>query len=92
MTVLTGNAADEVTRLKRELDGDIVVYASYQLGRTLIEHDLVDELRYLSAAGKPVSTDVSISGASRARPRAHRPWRRSGMSPGRRWYPRRRQS
>ena len=28
-----------------ELDGDIVVYASYQLGRTLIEHDLVDELR-----------------------------------------------
>ncbi len=31
--------------LKHELDGDIVVYASYQLGRTLIEHDLVDELR-----------------------------------------------
>jgi hypothetical protein len=31
---------DEVTRLKQELDGDIVVYASYQLGRTLIEHDL----------------------------------------------------
>ena len=28
-----------------ELAGDIVVYASYQLGRTLIEHDLVDELR-----------------------------------------------
>ncbi len=28
-----------------ELDGDIVVYASYQLGRTLMEHDLVDELR-----------------------------------------------
>ena len=36
---------DEVTRLKRELDGDIVVYASYQLGRALIEHGLVDELR-----------------------------------------------
>jgi dihydrofolate reductase len=36
---------DEVTKLKQELDGDIVVYASYQLGRTLIEHDLVDELR-----------------------------------------------
>ena len=27
------------------LAGDIVVYASYQLGRTLMEHDLVDELR-----------------------------------------------
>ena len=44
-TVLTGNVVDEVTRLKQELDGDIVIYASYQLGRTLIEHDLVDELR-----------------------------------------------
>jgi dihydrofolate reductase len=45
VTVLKGNVVDEVTRLKHELDGDIVVYASYQLGRTLIEHDLVDELR-----------------------------------------------
>ena len=35
----------EVSKLKQELDGDIVVHASYQLGRTLIEHDLVDELR-----------------------------------------------
>jgi len=40
VTVLKGNVVDEVTRLKQELDGDIVVYASYQLGRTLIEHDL----------------------------------------------------
>jgi dihydrofolate reductase len=45
VTVLKGNVVDEVARLKQELDGDIVVYASYQLGRTLIEHDLVDELR-----------------------------------------------
>jgi len=44
-TVLRGDAADEVARLKQELAGDIVVYASYQLGRTLIEHDLVDEVR-----------------------------------------------
>jgi dihydrofolate reductase len=36
---------EAVSKLKQELDGDIVVYASYQLGRTLIEHDLVDELR-----------------------------------------------
>jgi dihydrofolate reductase len=43
--VLTGNVVDEARRLKQEVDGDIVVYASYQLGRTLIEHDLVDELR-----------------------------------------------
>ena len=45
VTVLKGDVVGEVTRLKQELDGDIVVYASYQLGRTLIEHDLVDELR-----------------------------------------------
>jgi dihydrofolate reductase len=45
VTILKGNVLDEVARLKRQLDGDIVVYASYQLGRTLIEHDLVDELR-----------------------------------------------
>ncbi len=44
-TVLRGDVVDEVSKLKQELDGDIVVYASYQLGRTLIEHDLVDELR-----------------------------------------------
>ena len=45
VTVLKGDVVEEVTRLKQELDGDIVIYASYQLGRTLIEHDLVDELR-----------------------------------------------
>jgi dihydrofolate reductase len=44
-TVLKGDVVNEVSKLKQELDGDIVVYASYQLGRTLIEHDLVDELR-----------------------------------------------
>jgi dihydrofolate reductase len=44
-TVLKGNVVDQVSKLKQELDGDILVYASYQLGRTLIEHDLVDELR-----------------------------------------------
>ncbi len=35
----------EVSKLKEELDEEIVVPASYQLGRTLMEHDLVDELR-----------------------------------------------
>jgi dihydrofolate reductase len=45
VTVLKGDVTDEVTKLKRELDGDIVVYASYQLERALIEHGLVDELR-----------------------------------------------
>jgi dihydrofolate reductase len=44
-TVLKGDVADEVSKLKQDLAGEILVYASYQLGRALIEHDLVDELR-----------------------------------------------
>jgi dihydrofolate reductase len=44
-TVLRGDVVTEVARLKRRLDGEIVVPASYRLGRTLLEHDLVDELR-----------------------------------------------
>ncbi len=43
--VLKGDVVTEVSRLKQELDGEVVVPASYQLGRTLIEHDLVDEVR-----------------------------------------------
>jgi dihydrofolate reductase len=43
--VLKDDPATEVTRLKQELDGDIVVVASFQLVRTLLERDLIDELR-----------------------------------------------
>jgi dihydrofolate reductase len=46
-TVLTGDAANEVSKLKQQLDGAIVVYASFQLVCMLIEHDLVDELRLM---------------------------------------------
>ena len=44
-TVLNGDVVSEVSKLKQELDGDIVVVGSFQLARTLMEHDLVDELR-----------------------------------------------
>ena len=44
-TVLKGNAVDEASKLKQELNGEIAVAGSFQLVRTLIEHDLVDELR-----------------------------------------------
>jgi dihydrofolate reductase len=44
-TVLKGDVVDEVSKLKQELNGEIVVPASFQLLRTLLEHDLVDELR-----------------------------------------------
>jgi dihydrofolate reductase len=43
--ILNGDVASEVSKLKQQLDGDIVVYASAQLVRTLMEHDLVDEVR-----------------------------------------------
>jgi dihydrofolate reductase len=44
-TVLKGDVLDEVSKLKQGLDGEIVVPASGQLVHTLMEHDLVDELR-----------------------------------------------
>jgi dihydrofolate reductase len=44
-TVLNADAVEVVSRLKHELEGEIIVPASFQLVRTLMEHDLVDELR-----------------------------------------------
>lgn len=44
-TVLRGDVVEEVSKLVREVDGEILVYASYQLGHTLLAHDLVDEVR-----------------------------------------------
>jgi len=46
-TVLKGDVAEEVGKLRQEHDGDIVVHGSPQLVQTLIEHDLVDELRLM---------------------------------------------
>jgi dihydrofolate reductase len=46
-TVLKGNVVNEVSKLKQQLAGDIVVPASFQLVRTLIEHELADELRLM---------------------------------------------
>jgi dihydrofolate reductase len=49
-TVLGGDGGDvvkEVSALKEKVDGEILVYASYQLVSTLIENDLADELRLI---------------------------------------------
>jgi dihydrofolate reductase len=46
-TVLRGDAVDEVSKLKQELAGAIIVYGSFQLLATLLDHDLVDELRLM---------------------------------------------
>jgi dihydrofolate reductase len=44
-TVLNGDAVIEVSKLRQEVNGEIVVPGSFQLVRALMEHDLVDELR-----------------------------------------------
>jgi dihydrofolate reductase len=46
-TVLTGDVVSEVSTLKRQINGDILVAASFQLLHPLIEHDLADELRLM---------------------------------------------
>jgi dihydrofolate reductase len=46
-TVLAGDVIQEVSKLKGELDGEIVVAGSIRLVRTLMENDLVDELRLM---------------------------------------------
>jgi dihydrofolate reductase len=47
-TVLNGDAVTEVSELKRKVGGEILVYGSYQLMRTLIEQNLADELRLVT--------------------------------------------
>ena len=46
-TVLKGDAVEEVRKLKQEQDGNIVVHGSGRLVQTLLENDLVDELRLM---------------------------------------------
>jgi dihydrofolate reductase len=63
-TVLRGDVAEEVAKLKQEQDGDLVVHGSVQLAQTLLEHDLVDELRLMVfpvvlGAGKRLFGDTS---------------------------------
>jgi dihydrofolate reductase len=63
-TVLKGDVVEEVGKLRHEKDGDIVVHGSARLVQTLIEHDLVDELRLmvfpvLLGSGKPLFGETS---------------------------------
>ena len=63
-TVLRGDVIEEVGKLKAQCDGDIVVHGSPQLAQTLIEHELVDELRLMVypvivGAGKRLFAETS---------------------------------
>ncbi|HEY8283792.1 MAG TPA: dihydrofolate reductase family protein [Chloroflexota bacterium] len=46
-TVLKGDAVEEAAKLRQRLHGNIAVHGSAQLARTLIAHDLVDELHLM---------------------------------------------
>jgi dihydrofolate reductase len=46
-TVLTGDVVEVVSKLKQDVDGEVLIPASIKLVRTLMEHDLVDELRLM---------------------------------------------
>ncbi|MCA2254364.1 dihydrofolate reductase family protein [Mycobacterium intracellulare] len=46
-TVLAEDVVREITTLRRKVNGRIVVYGSSRLVHTLVEHDLVDELRMM---------------------------------------------
>jgi dihydrofolate reductase len=46
-TVIKGDAAGEIAKLKEQVGGDILVAGSGQLVQALVEHDLVDELRLM---------------------------------------------
>jgi dihydrofolate reductase len=47
-TIVTGEVLHEVSKLRHEVNGDVVVYGSGRLVKTLMEHDLVDELRLMT--------------------------------------------
>jgi dihydrofolate reductase len=46
-TVLEGDLVEEVSKLRRDSDGDVVVHGSAQLVQSLLENDLVDEVRLM---------------------------------------------
>jgi dihydrofolate reductase len=46
-TLIKGDVAEEVAKLKRQDGKDILVFGSAQLVHTLMEHDLIDEYRLM---------------------------------------------
>ena len=63
-TVLKGDVVNAVSKLRQKVNGDIVIYASFQLVHTLLEHDLVDELRlviypFVLGAGESLFVETS---------------------------------
>jgi dihydrofolate reductase len=69
-TVIGGDVAEAVARLRQDVDGDVLVNGSVQLVQTLMEHDLVDEYRLMVfptilGAGKRLFGETSHAAALR---------------------------
>ena len=65
-TVLRGDAVEQISRLRSTVDGEILVYASFHLVRTLMRHALADELRLvvfpiIVGAGERLFDDIVIA-------------------------------
>src|SRR3954470_12781356 len=63
-TIIDGNLAEEVAKLKEQFDGDILVAGSAQLVQSLLDADLIDELRLMVfpvvlGAGKRLFRDTA---------------------------------
>jgi dihydrofolate reductase len=67
-TLIKGNVAEEVTRLKQQPGKDILVFGSGELVNTLMGHDLIDEYRLMVfpivvGSGKRLFRDVGAQKA-----------------------------
>ena len=67
-TPINRDVAQEISKLKQQSDGNILVNGSVQLVQTLVEHDLVDEYRLmvfpvLLGGGKRLFGDLSDTAA-----------------------------
>jgi dihydrofolate reductase len=63
-TVLKGDVVNAVSKLRQKVNGDIVIYASFQLVHTLLDHVFVDELRlviypFVLGAGESLFVETS---------------------------------
>jgi dihydrofolate reductase len=78
-TIISGNVAGEVTRLKARYEGDILVQGSATLAQTLAEHGLVDEYHLMVHpvvlgngkrlfSGGAAGTDLELVGSRKAGP------------------------
>jgi dihydrofolate reductase len=72
-TIIRDDVVAAVTKLKQEDGGDLMIYGYGRLSRTLVEHDLVDEIRFsihpvlvhtVAGGGSPTKLPVKLIGTT----------------------------